>query len=141
MDVENKQKILDFLNNHTLAVIATCHPDGTPEAAVIDFSIRDDLELVFDTFNQTRKYSNLLAKRGVALVVGWDQNITVQYEGDAFEVPAPAVAQYQKEHLDKVPFEGRYIEEGAVMFKVIPRWIRFSDFTKEPPEIIEIDMR
>ena len=134
----NKTIILEFLKKHTLAVIATTHLDGAPEAAAIDFSVRDNLELVFDTFKETRKYANLLNKGSVAFVIGWDENITVQYEGDAIAVPISDVAQYQKEHIEKVPFERQFIEKGAIMFKVIPRWIRYSDFTKDPIECMEI---
>jgi len=135
---EKKQIILEFLKKHTLGVIATTYPDGTPEAAAIDFSVRDNLEIVFDTFKETHKYPNLLQKGDVAVVVGWDENITVQYEGKAFEVSSSEVETYKKEHIEKVPFEKQFVDRGAVMFKIIPRLIRYSDFNKEPPEKIEV---
>lgn len=130
--------ILEFLSKHILAVIATCHRDGTPEAATIDFSVRDNLEIVFSTFKQTRKFNNLAERPGVAFVVGWDDNITVQYEGEATRIPAEDIQQYQEAFLNSVPAEREFIERGAVMFKATPRWIRYSDFNKEPPELVEI---
>ena len=133
-----KHMILEFLKKHTLAVIATCHRNGKPEAATIDFSVRDDLEIVFSTFKDTRKFNNLTERPGVAFVVGWDDNITVQYEGEATKVPAADVAQYQDAFLNNVPADRVFIERGAVMFKATPRWIRYSDFNKEPPELISI---
>jgi uncharacterized pyridoxamine 5'-phosphate oxidase family protein len=133
-----KRMILEFLRKHTLAVIATCHRNGTPEAATVDFSVRDNLEIVFDTFRDTRKFDNLAERPGVAFVVGWNDNITVQYEGEATRVPAADIEQYQEAHLDSVPAEREFIERGAVMFKATPRWIRYSDFNKEPPELIEV---
>ncbi|NMN70789.1 pyridoxamine 5'-phosphate oxidase family protein [Rhizobium sp. 57MFTsu3.2] len=133
-----KRMILEFLRKHTLAVIATCHGNGTPEAATVDFSVRDNLEIVFDTFKDTRKFNNLAERLGVAFVVGWDDNITVQYEGKATRVPAADIEQYQEAHLNSVPAEREFIERGAEMFKATPRWIRYSDFNKEPPELIEI---
>lgn len=138
MNKDSQKLILEFLQRHTLAVIATSHPDGTPEAAVIDFSVRDNLELVFDTFKESRKYSNLLKKSSVAFVIGWDGNVTVQYEGDALMVAPPDTKRYQKEHIEKVPFEKQFIEKGAVVFRVIPRWIRYSNFNKNPTEFVEI---
>lgn len=120
--------ILAFLRQHTLAVIATTHPNSTPEAAVIDFSVRDDLEIVFDTFSDTRKYANLIQNSAVALVVGWDNNITVQLEGLAEPVPAADVDRYQRDHVEHVPEEREFIEKGAVIFRVRPRWIRYSNF-------------
>lgn len=133
-----KRMILEFLRKHTLAVIATCHRNGTPEAATVDFSVRDNLEIVFDTFKDTRKFNNLAERPGVAFVVGWNDNITVQYEGEATRVPAADIEQYQEAHLNSVPAEREFIERGAVMFKATPRWIRYSDFNKEPLELIEI---
>ncbi|WP_225525029.1 pyridoxamine 5'-phosphate oxidase family protein [Rhizobium leguminosarum] len=98
-NAQAKKVILEFLRRHTLAVIATSHADGKPEAAVIDFSVRDNLEIVFDTFEQTRKFENLSDRRSVALVVGWDKNITVQYEGDAMKVSASDVQEYRRRIL------------------------------------------
>jgi uncharacterized pyridoxamine 5'-phosphate oxidase family protein len=135
-----KRVILEFLRKHTLAVIATCHRNGTPEAATVDFSVRDNLEIVFDTFKDTRKFDNLAERPGVAFVVGWNDNITVQYEGEATRVPAADIEQYQDAHLDSVPAEREFLERGAVMFKATPRWIRYSDFNKEPPELIEVQL-
>jgi uncharacterized pyridoxamine 5'-phosphate oxidase family protein len=133
-----KRMILEFLRKHTLAVIATCHHDGTPEAATVDVSVRDNLEIVFDTFKETRKFDNLVERPSVAFVVGWSDNITVQYEGEATQVPVADLEQYQQAHLDSVPAEREFLERGALMFKATPRWIRYSDFNREPPELIEI---
>jgi len=93
---------------------------------------------VFDTFKDTRKFNNLAERPGVAFVVGWNDNITVQYEGEATRVPAADIEQYQEAHLNSVPAEREFIERGAVMFKATPRWIRYSDFNKEPPELIVV---
>lgn len=138
-DIQPRRMILDFLKGHTLAVIATSNRDGTPQAAAIDFSVRDTLEIVFDTFEHTRKFANLSTSARVAFVVGWDDNITVQYEGEASRVPARDIERYQEEHLAHVPAEREFVEKGAVVFKVDPRWIRYSDFTKDPPEIVEVN--
>ena len=137
-DDHKRRTILAFMRRHTLAVIATCHRDGTPEAATIDFSVRDNLEIVFDTFPDTRKFRNLADRPAVAFVVGWDDNLTVQYEGEATRVPDADVDRYQEDHLRSVPAEREFVERGAVLFKTKPRWIRFSDFNQEPPELIEM---
>jgi uncharacterized pyridoxamine 5'-phosphate oxidase family protein len=134
-----KRMILEFMKKHVLAVIATCHRNGTPEAATIDFAVRDNFEIVFSAFKETRKFSNLAERPGVAFVVGWDNNITVQYEGEATKVPATDIQQYQEAFLKSLPDDREFIERGAVMFKSTPRWIRYSDFNKEPPELVEIE--
>ncbi|MFC5757422.1 pyridoxamine 5'-phosphate oxidase family protein [Rhizobium sp. GCM10022189] len=100
--------------------------------------MRDNLEVVFSTFEATRKFGNLAERPGVAFVVGWNDNITVQYEGEAKRVPAADIEQYREAYLDSLPSAREFIERGAVLFKATPRWIRYSDFNKEPPEQIEI---
>ncbi|QFY61314.1 pyridoxamine 5'-phosphate oxidase family protein [Rhizobium grahamii] len=137
-DFHTKRMLVEFLRKHNLAVIATCHRNGKPEAATIDFSVRDNLEVVFSTFEETRKFDNLAERPGVAFVVGWNDNITVQYEGEATRVSAADIEQYQEAYLNSLPAAREFIERGAVMFKATPRWIRYSDFNQEPPELIEI---
>ena len=85
-DNQNKKLISDFIKKHNLAVLATVDSEGKPEAAVIKFSVRDELNLIFDTSNRFRKYENLKNNRNAAVVIGWDQNITVQYEGITYEL-------------------------------------------------------
>jgi uncharacterized pyridoxamine 5'-phosphate oxidase family protein len=138
-DVHKKPIVLEFLKKHVLAVIATCHRNGTPEAATIDFCVLDDFEILFSSFKETRKFKNIAERPGVAFVIGWDDNITVQYEGDATAVPAADLQKYQEVFLNSVPAEREFIERGAVLFKATPQWIRYSDFNKEPPELIEIE--
>lgn len=135
---DHRANVLEFLKRHTLAVIATTHPNGTPAAAVIDFSVRDEMEIVFDTFSHTRKYGNLIRNPAVAFVIGWDENVTVQFEGLAEPVPDIDVARYQRDHLERVPEEREFIERGAIIFRVRPRWIRYSDFTSDPATIFEL---
>lgn len=139
-DVEKKRMILEFLRKHSLAVIATCHRDATPEAAAIDFSVRDNLEVVFSAFKHTRKFANIAERPGVAFVVGWDGNITVQYEGEATRVAAADIERYREAYLDSLPAAQEFIDRGAELFKATPRWIRYSDFNAEPPELFEIEL-
>jgi hypothetical protein len=42
--------------------------------------VTDDLEIVFDTLSTTRKCQNLRKCPKISLVVGWDQEVTVQYD-------------------------------------------------------------
>jgi hypothetical protein len=76
-----RAELVAFLRQHRLAVEATVAPDGAPQAAVVGFAVSAELEIVFDTLDSTRKLRNLRADARVALVVGWDQEITAQIEG------------------------------------------------------------
>ncbi len=137
---ENKQKILNFIKNKKLAVVSTIHGDGKPESALVSFSETENLELIFGTFNTTRKYKNLLANPWVAFVIGWDEeNVTVQYEGLAQEVTDKELEECRNLQLSKNPFSKKFaFEKEQRYFKVTPKWIRYSDLSKKPVEIFEV---
>jgi hypothetical protein len=74
----------------------------------------------------------------VAFVVGWDQEITVQFEGDASELTESELHYYKSIYFKKWP-DGRARElwPGICYFKVAPKWIRYGDFNQQPPRIVE----
>src|SRR5215831_13702057 len=76
----HRAELLAFLRRHRLCVQASVSSSGTPQAAVVGFAVSDDLEIVFDTIGTTRKMANLRRNGHVALVVGWDDEQTVQIE-------------------------------------------------------------
>ena len=68
-------------------------------------AVRDQLEIVFDTLQTTRKAQNLRKNSRIALVIGgWvsGDERTVQYEG---EVDEPAGAELER--LKEVYYSGR----------------------------------
>ena len=76
-------ELLQFLRSHKVAVQASVTPSGTPQAAVVGYAVSDALEIIFDTVDSSRKLRNLQANPRAALVIGWDDEITVQLEGIA----------------------------------------------------------
>lgn len=81
-----KQDILAFLRKHSLAVLATADMKGKPQAAVVEFTELDDLTIIIDTFSHSRKYQNLQQNDQVAIVIGWDNNVTLQIDATAHEL-------------------------------------------------------
>jgi pyridoxine/pyridoxamine 5'-phosphate oxidase len=75
--------VFAYLATKRLAVLATIHPRGAPEAALIGFALTPDRRLVFDTSQTSRKSLNLRTRPEIALVIGWDDEITVQLAGSA----------------------------------------------------------
>ncbi|NOS67675.1 MAG: pyridoxamine 5'-phosphate oxidase family protein [Candidatus Peribacteraceae bacterium] len=139
---DERATILKFMKKNPMAVISTSDAKtGHPEAALIAFAETDDLEIVFETDNDARKYENLLSHPAVALVIGWDLSKyqTLQYEGAAAEVTAEEFEQYKALILKKkTPCTEEFLRPPrARIFKVRPTWIRLSDYTGECPVIIE----
>ena len=65
----------------------------------------------------------------ISAVVGWDNEITVQYEGVADE-PSGLELDSLKESYFAVYPDGRDRQswEGITYFRITPTWIRYSDF-------------
>ena len=135
-----RAELVAFLRQHRLAVEATVAPDGAPQAAVVGFAVSAELEIVFDTLDSTRKLRNLRADARVALVVGWDQEITAQIEGLA-DLPTGVELERIRACYFEVYPDGRerLAWPGLTHVRVRPTWIRFSDFTQNPPRIVEVE--
>lgn len=139
--MDKKQAILNFIKKQKLAVISTVGTDNKPESAVLEFGQTNDLELIIDTFTTSRKYKNIQSNNNVSFVIGWDEGITVQYEGIAEEVKGVEAKKYKEAYWDKNPKAKRWeTREGITYFKVIPKWIRYSDLNKDPWNVFEITL-
>jgi hypothetical protein len=134
-----RAELIEFLRRYKLAVVASRAADGAPQAAVVGFAVSDRLELIFDTLESTRKYQNLRADPRIALVVGWDHAITAQIEG-VVDFPGGAELQRIRECYF-VPYpdgRDRLAWPGITHARVRPTWLRYSDFTCDPPRILEL---
>jgi uncharacterized pyridoxamine 5'-phosphate oxidase family protein len=101
-----KEFIYDVIKNHKLAVISTVSETGKPESALVGFAVSKNLELIFDTVKTSRKYKNLINNPAVAVVIGWDDEITIQFEGLANEITGEK-DDYLKETYFEVYPDGR----------------------------------
>lgn len=139
--MDQRRIVSDFVKKQKIAVLSTVNSQGKPESAVLEFGETDELELVFDTYTSSRKYKNLQTNKNVSLVIGWDEDITVQYEGVAEEIKGEEAKKYKKAYWNKNPIAQRWeAREGITFFKVTPRWIRYSDLNKDPWEVFEISL-
>jgi uncharacterized pyridoxamine 5'-phosphate oxidase family protein len=123
--------LYDFISRHKYAVLSTVTAGNKPEAALVGFAVTPDLKLIFDTVTTSRKYRNLLQNPSIALVIGWESEQTIQYEGIAGVGGTEELEQLLPAYFEKFP-EGRDRKENwkdIVYFCVLPKWIRYSDFT------------
>ncbi|MFF0063648.1 pyridoxamine 5'-phosphate oxidase family protein [Streptomyces sp. NPDC005279] len=134
-----RDELMWFLRRYKLAVQATVTPDGAPQAAVVGFAVSDELEIVFDTVETTRKCLNLRADPRIALVIGWDDAITVQLEGVADFPTGPELERIQQCYFAAYPDgRDRLTWPGITHVRVRPTWVRYSDFTQDPPLVEEL---
>jgi general stress protein 26 len=134
----NKEDILDFISARQFTVIAT-KSEPFPESACIEFG-NDGFTLIFDTHKDSRKFKNIQQSPEVSLVIGWDDEKTVQYEGTASLLrDSEELEQLKKAYFKKSPEAKKWEnKEGMVYFKVEPKWVRYTDLNKTPWEIVEL---
>ena len=129
-----------FLKTQKLGVLGTTGPDGAPQSALVGIAVTEHLEILFDTVRSSRKYPNLTTRPACSLVIGgWGtREQTVQYEGDAEELRAPDLERYREIYFETYPECRAHMSwTGITWFVVRPRWIRYSDFDRNPPLIQE----
>ena len=131
--------LLDFLRRHRVAVQATASLDG-PQAAVVGFAVTSDFDIVFDTLGSSRKAVNLRRNPKLALVIGGldGSERTVQYEGLADEPTGAELERLKAVYYAAYPDgPSRLAWPGLTYVRVRPTWIRYSDFSADPPRIVE----
>ncbi len=76
-----KEELIEYISARQFMVICTFGEDY-PESACVEFG-NDGLMLIFDTNRASRKFKNLQESPKVSVVIGWEDERTVQYEGNA----------------------------------------------------------
>lgn len=133
----NLEEVYTFMNGERLAVLATTN-EGQPEAALMGFAVTPELEIVFDTVKDSRKYPNLEKNHRVAWVIGCTTETTVQYEGEAEELQGDALAKYKKVYFAKfTDGPARESWPGITYFVVRPKWVRYCDYNSATRRIEE----
>jgi pyridoxine/pyridoxamine 5'-phosphate oxidase len=127
------EQIFNIARSKRYLIVSTVNESGAPEAALMGFALTQANEVVFDTLSTSRKAVNLARNPAAALVIGWDENISLQIEGvarrpvgDDFE---NAKAAYFREWPD-----GRARETWPNIAYVVvqPKWIRYSNYSGAP---------
>ncbi|HYI94207.1 MAG TPA: pyridoxamine 5'-phosphate oxidase family protein [Bryobacteraceae bacterium] len=91
-----REDIYSFIRQRKLGVLSTISGSLTPQSALIGVAVTSNLEIIFDTTKSTRKYLNLITRPQCSLVIGWEAEQTLQYEGRAEEIRTPDLARYQE---------------------------------------------
>ena len=135
----DRAAIFQFLSQRRYAVISSLSKNGVPQSALIGIAVSPNLEIIFDTVKSSRKYPNLITNPRCSLVIGWENEQTLQYEGIATEPTGDELAHYQKIYFATWPDgPARLSWPGLVHLVVRPTWLRYSDFNQSPPQISEL---
>ena len=136
-----REKLLSFIQNYRYAIQASVSPSGAPQAAVVGIAVTDSLEIVFDSVDTSRKSHNLRSSPMVAFVIGGyapGDEKTVQYEGIADLPQGSDLERCKETYYRRFPDgQQRLNWPGIAYLRVRPTWVRFSDFSTDPPRIVE----
>jgi pyridoxine/pyridoxamine 5'-phosphate oxidase len=134
-------EVFEFIEQHDLTVVSTVSDDAVPESAVVEFGVYGNLNVVIDTLTTSRKYKNLQTNTEVALVIGWDKDITVQVNASAHLLDGDELTDAKQSYFAKNPrakkWDGR---DDIVYFGFKPKWIRYSDVSQSPWQIEEFNL-
>lgn len=142
-----RSDLLVFMRSWPLVTAATVSSEDAPAAALVGVAVGDQLELVFDTLDTTKKFRNLQRNPRMAIVFGaagpyqsgkHDER-TVQYEGEADVPSGKELKRVQEEIYFRQFPDGRARLKWAhiTYVRVRPIWLRYSDYNVGPPEIFE----
>ena len=136
-----REALLAFMRSERYAVQASVSTGRSPQAAVVGIAVSDSFEIVFDTSSRSRKATNLQRNAAIAFVIGGTQDgdeRTVQYEGLATFPTGDELQRAQELYFSVFPDgRDRLAWPGLIHIRVMPVWIRYSDFNAQPPEIVE----
>jgi hypothetical protein len=134
-----KVELFEFMSRCKLGVLGSVSPEGVPQSALVGIAVSEELEIIFDTLDTTRKFRNLTANRRASFVIGWEGEKTVQFEGEAFLPEGAELRNYKKIYFATwLDGPARQSWPGIAYFVVRPRWIRYSDFDQRPPLVEEL---
>ena len=127
------QQIFDIAKTKRYLVVSTVNESGAPEAALMGFALTQANEVVFDTLSTSRKAVNLARNPAAGLVIGWEDNISLQIEGVARRPVGDDLASAKAAYFREWP-DGRARENWPNIAYVVvrPKWIRYSNYSGAP---------
>jgi nitroimidazol reductase NimA-like FMN-containing flavoprotein (pyridoxamine 5'-phosphate oxidase superfamily) len=130
-----QQELIDYISARQFMTIAT-FGEEFPESACVEFG-SDGLTIILDTNRTSRKFKNIQNNPKVSLVIGWENECTVQYEGIATLLEeGPELKHLKQVYFKKSPEAQKWENtEGNVYFKIEPKWVRYTDLNVSPWDI------
>ena len=88
---------------------------------------------MFDTLGSSRKAVNIAHRPAAALVIGWDNDVSVQIEGDARRPQGDDLAYAKAAYFRQWP-DGRSRENWPDIAYIVvkPRWMRYANYAGAP---------
>ena len=136
-----RAELIDYVRQRGLAVVATTSETGAPEAAVVGITATDLGELVLDTSRRSRKAANIRRDPRVAVVIGWDDEQTLQLEGTADFLTGADLERCKAHYFRQYPDGRERAKDPDICHvRINPKWGRHSDYRPESFGITEFGL-
>ncbi len=137
------QEILDYIKSQRVGVLSLEMLDGSPHASTVHFANSESpLIFLFETYRQYRKCETLFGRKisRASMVIGSDESNmkTLQMDGEARLTHEEEKEKlFSKIYLEKFPEKKEKSKDPKVVsFLFIPKWWRFTDWTKPEGKFI-----
>ncbi len=135
----DKKSVLKILKSNDLCVLSTVTPDGKSQSALMAYTIKDDFTILMNTEATTRKVQNIIENNNVSLVVGgFKGDPSIQIDATARIADNQQAQEAQQYMLSQNPELSNYFAPNGRFIIITPDWLKYSDYSQNPPEIKEI---
>src|ERR1700712_5001445 len=118
-----KAELSNFIATNKLAVVSSTGKGGAPQSALVGIAATPELQIVFDTLEQSRKAQNLYLNPACSLVIGWSGEVTVQFEGLAEGHKPGEEGAWKDTYFAAWPECRDHVKwPGITYFVVSPKW-------------------
>ena len=137
MSLTPAERVRKLIKESATCVISTASPSGKPESAAMLFSDDDKGNLYIYTFNDSRKYSNII-KNPLASIIIHEGDGYVQMDGKITELSDDEMFRAKKSLIEKHG-ESEFLSDSRSRYFIFkPTWIRIQVKTDYPPEYIVV---
>ncbi|HPJ16710.1 MAG TPA: pyridoxamine 5'-phosphate oxidase family protein [Candidatus Woesebacteria bacterium] len=136
----DKKTVLEIVKKNSLCVLSTASPSGKTESAVMAHTVNDNLTVFMSTEETSRKIQNIKANNQASLLIGGLKNDpSLQIDGLATILEGNQKTEAVNFMLSVHPELKDYGIDSGCIFSITPQWVRYSDYTQNPPTIEEIN--
>jgi len=141
-NLADRTDALPFARQNDLAVVATASRAADPHCAVVRFCITDDLDIIFSSHRDTDQVRDLKENSKASVAIGWESERSLQL-GGCGKILKGGELDDAREKL-RISFShlypGRHSIDGIQYIKIVPQWMRFTDFRLNPISILTVDL-
>lgn len=133
-----KNLVAEVIKTNDLCVLSTVNSDGRSQSAVMAYTPWKENILLMNTEATTKKLKNIQTNPYVSVTIGGLKgDPALQLEGTASILAGTDEVVAKKYMLSVNPKLADYFSPTGKFVAITYTWVRFSDFSSNPPQILE----